>query len=124
MRVAFMLGWKRQKYSTVPAFFKTRVTVFFGGIVTSQSPLRAVAVWAKMSLLIHSMVSPTFAEASAGEITRFSIVIWMLAACAELDIASSSAATVDSVHLGIMRRSLTSRCLRFARHVARGPGRS
>jgi hypothetical protein len=55
----------------VPAFFKTRVTVFFGGIVTSQSPFRAVAVWAKMSLLTHSMVSPTFAEASAGEITRF-----------------------------------------------------
>jgi hypothetical protein len=42
----------------VPAFFKTRVTVFFGGIVTSQSPFRAVAVWAKMSLLTHSMVSP------------------------------------------------------------------
>src|SRR5450631_1629333 len=91
----------------MPAFFKTDVTVFFGGIVTSQSPFFAVAVWAKMSLLIHSMVSPTFAEASAGEITRFSIVIWIVAACAETDITpSASAATIDRGHLGVMRGSL------------------
>jgi len=87
----------------MPAFFKTDVTVFFGGIVTSQSPFCAVAVWAKMSLLIYSTVSPTFAEASAGEITRFSIVIWIVAACAETDITpSASAATIDRGHLGVM----------------------
>src|ERR1700675_2487725 len=83
--------------------------VFFGGIVRSQSPFRAVAVWAKISLLIHSMVSPTLAVASAGEITRFSIVIWMVAACAETDTASVSAATLGSIHLGIIRGSLLQR---------------
>jgi hypothetical protein len=38
--VAFMLGWKRQWYPMVPAFFGTGVTVFFGGRFTSQSPFR------------------------------------------------------------------------------------
>src|SRR5260370_1532049 len=62
-----------------------------------------------MSLLIHSMVSPTFAEASAGATTKFSIVIWMVAGCAETDIASVSAATLGRIHLGIIRNSLLQR---------------
>jgi hypothetical protein len=37
----------------VAAFLETEVTVFFGGVVTSQSPFRAVAVWARISLLIY-----------------------------------------------------------------------
>jgi hypothetical protein len=43
----------------------------FGSKITSKSPFRAVAVWATISLLVHLMVSPTLAEASAGEISRF-----------------------------------------------------
>src|SRR5260370_12540676 len=80
--------------------------VFFGAIVRSQSPFRAVAVWAKISLLIHSTVSPTLAVASAGEITRFSIVIWMVAACAETGIASVSAFTIGSIRPSVMRATL------------------
>src|SRR6185437_7915118 len=98
--------------------------VFFGGIVTSKSPFLAVAVWAKMSLLISSTVSPTLAEASAGEITRFSIEIWIVAACAETGIPKDSAATIGRVHLGIIGRLLTSGRLRHVRHAARGLGRS
>src|SRR3977135_2875683 len=79
-------------------------------MVTSQSPFRAVAVWARMSLLIHSMVSPTLAEASAGAITRFSMVIWMVAAFAEMDVPSVSAATMGKIHPGVMRGSLLQRC--------------
>jgi hypothetical protein len=48
------------------------------------------------------MVSPTFAEASAGKITRFSIVIWTVAASAETDIASVSAATIATIRPGAM----------------------
>ncbi len=46
------------------------MTVFFGAIATSKSPFLAVAVWARMSLLTHSMVSPTLADTSAGETAR------------------------------------------------------
>ena len=64
--------------------------------------LETLLLPSKMSLLIHSMVSPTFAEASAGEITRFSIVIWMVAAPAEMDVSIISAATIGTIHLGVM----------------------
>src|SRR4249919_3648257 len=63
-------------------------------MVTSKSPLRAVAVWTNTSLLIHSMVSPTLAETSAGAITRFSIVICIVAACAGMAITPSSRAVI------------------------------
>src|SRR5258705_12027092 len=92
--------------STVPAFFKTSVIVLFGGIVTSKAPFRAVAVWGNTSLLINSMVSPTVAEVSAGEITRSSIVIRMVAAPAGTDAPSGSAATIERGHLGVMSGSL------------------
>src|SRR5450631_2157995 len=78
-------------------------------MVTSQSPFRAVAVWARMSLLIHSMVSPALTDASAGENTRFSIVIWMMAACAETDAPSINAAAIGRIHLGIISGSLFQR---------------
>jgi hypothetical protein len=35
------------------SLLQNRSDGFFGGVVTSQSPFRAVAVWAKISLLIH-----------------------------------------------------------------------
>jgi len=63
-------------------------------VVTSKSPLRAVAVCASTSLLIHSMVSPTLAETSAGANTRLSIVIWIVAACAGTAIAPDSRAAM------------------------------
>src|SRR5215475_7270321 len=72
----------------VPAFLITYVTVFFGGIITSKSPFLAVAVCASTSLFTSSSVSPTLAVASAGETTRFSIVIVMVAACAGTAIAN------------------------------------
>src|SRR3954469_25140499 len=75
-------------------------------MLTSKSPFRAVAVCAKISLLISSMVSPTLADTSAGAITRFSMVIWIVAACAETDIPSISTATPGSIHLGITQNSL------------------
>src|SRR6476619_6411111 len=91
----------------MPAFFKTDVTVFFGGIVTSRSPFRAVAVWAKISLLIHSMVSPTLAVASAGDTTRFSITTCRVAACAGTAIAPSiMAVTIRIARPGSMAFSL------------------
>src|SRR6187399_1454293 len=77
----------------MPAFFSTEVTVFFGGCVTSKSPFFAVAVWANTSLLTHSMVSPTLADTSAGVNTRFSITIWMVAACAGTATAPSANAS-------------------------------
>src|SRR4029079_12495881 len=61
---------------------------------TSKSPLRAVAVCANTSLLIHSMVSPTLAETSAGVTTRSCIVIWIVAACAGTAIAANRRAEV------------------------------
>src|ERR1700742_9991 len=61
-----------------------------------------------MSLLMSSTVSPTLAETSAGEITRFSIVISMVAACAGTEVASDSAATVATIHPGVMAVSFTS----------------
>src|SRR4051794_19657278 len=74
-------------------------------MATSKSPFRAVAVCARTSLLISSTVSPTLAEASAGWITRLSMVIWIVAACPETD-APSMSATPGSIHLGIMSNSL------------------
>src|SRR5436309_3361055 len=52
------------------------------------------------------MVSPTLAVASAGEITRFSMVIWMVAACAKTEIPSVSAAMTGKINLGVTRGSL------------------
>src|SRR5262245_16377281 len=62
-------------------------------MVTSKSPLRAVAVWANTSLFTHSMVSPTLAETSAGANTRFSMTIWIVAACAGTATAASASAS-------------------------------
>src|ERR1041384_6098326 len=74
----------------LPAFFSTYVTVFFGGIITSKSPFFAVAVCASTSLFTSSRVSPTLAVASAREITRFSTVIVMVAACTGTAIAQKT----------------------------------
>src|SRR5580704_12830178 len=80
---------------------------FFGGSVTSKSPFRAVAVWAKTSLLIHSMVSPALAEAPAGLISRFATTIWIVAARTGVVIAQQmSAATMRRTHPGSMADSL------------------
>src|SRR5689334_2157846 len=75
-----------------PAFVRTSVLVCFGGSVTSKSPFPAVAVWARISLLTHSMVSPTLAEAAAGDTTKFSMTIWIVAACAGTAVAPSMSA--------------------------------
>src|SRR5258707_9320591 len=81
--------------------------VFFGGIITSKSAFGAVAVCANTCLLIHSMVSPALTEVSAGEITRFSITIWMVAACAGTAIAASeSRAAIGTSRLDSMAGSL------------------
>src|SRR4051812_8870363 len=92
----------------VPAFFSTCVTVFFGGIATSQSPFRAVAVCARMSLLIHSMLSPTLAEAAAGEITMFSNVIRIVAAFAKAAVQHAVKA-IRTIRPGSMTSSLLQR---------------
>src|SRR5438128_7544042 len=79
----------------MPALLSTEETVFFGGRLTSKSPLRAVAVWANTSLFTHSMVSPTLAETSDGANTRSCITISIVAACAGTAmIDSASASTI------------------------------
>src|SRR5215475_3183924 len=94
-----------------PAFFSTNETVLFGGNVTSKPPFRAVAVCARISLLIHSMVSPTLAETSAGEITRFSMTIWIVAACAgPAIVANANAATTSGQHPDRMEIPLLQAC--------------
>src|SRR5690242_4835317 len=62
-------------------------------MLTSKSPFRAVAVWRNASLFTHSMVSPTLAETSNGATTRFSMTIWIVAACAGTAIAASASAS-------------------------------
>ena len=52
----------------------------FGGMATSQSLLRAVAVCATKSLLTHSIVSPTWAETCAGAKLSLSIVTRIVSA--------------------------------------------
>src|SRR6185312_15801810 len=90
----FMLGWKRQKYSTGPDFFSTRLADFFGWIMTSHPPF-TVAVWAKASLLIHSIVSPTLTWISTGEKTNLSIVTVMVSARAGAVAAPSASTTAN-----------------------------
>jgi hypothetical protein len=67
------------------SFFRVKVTVLFGGIVTSKSPLRAVR-GVDEHVLVQS-VSPTLAVAFPGEITRFSVTIFTVAASAGTAIA-------------------------------------
>ncbi|MNL85523.1 hypothetical protein D3C87_2138620 [compost metagenome] len=53
----------------------------FAGIKTSQPPF-TVTVWTRMSLLTHSIVSPTRASISAGTNAIFSMVTRIVLASA------------------------------------------
>src|SRR5262245_9575044 len=91
----------------------TRLPVFFAGIITSQPPF-TVAEWTRLSLLIHSIVSPTFTWISTGENTSFSTVTWIVSARAgTAAVASVSRTGIHRCRSVTMVRSL----LQFRRNV-------
>jgi hypothetical protein len=82
-----MLESGRDRYGRLHVRMKATIIIDCAGLFQNQSggrfrrdryipvTLSRGRGVSKMSLLIHSMVSPTLAEASAGEIARFSIDI-------------------------------------------------
>ena len=74
----------------------TALPDFFGGSMTSKPPLATVAVCAKTSLLIHSIVSPCFASISAGEKTILSIAIRTVGAWAVTATGSARASPTEA----------------------------
>src|SRR6478609_10968494 len=109
----------------VPALFRTAWPDFLGAIITFQSPLEAVAVWARISLLTHSIVSPTFAETLAGAKTSLSIVMRIVPGNAGVENPTHTAPAHKTArpHATIARSSISSR-RRHARHAADAPERS
>src|SRR6185295_16985047 len=68
--VPVMSGWARQKYLIVPGLVISCRADCPATIMTSHSPLVAVAVWSTKSLFTHSTVSPALTVISAGEKAR------------------------------------------------------
>src|SRR5215471_14828191 len=74
-------------------------------MLTFQSPSVAVAVCTRASLLIHSIVSPTFAFTSAGVKTSLSIVTCIVSARAETERPNITQAT-KTIRSGVMAEFL------------------
>src|SRR3954447_4159249 len=95
---------------------------FLTGSITSQPPL-TVAVWAKASLFIHSMVSPTLALISAGENANFSIVTVSVSAFAEIGPREQSKSpSAGSPTVDIVTSPVISVPSQHARHAVGDPG--
>src|SRR3954470_13122443 len=107
-----MLGWKRQKYSKLPACLRIRLPLLPGASMTFHAPPRSVAVWATKSPFAHLMVSPTLAEISTGAKTRFLIATVMTVAEAEpvltVAVTARTAASAAILPEAFDRMQLTS----------------